>query len=112
MDKISKYSQAIIEVLNSFASIKPGKPTAVSTQVVADTNNHHYLLMNVGWEGKKYIHHCIIHFDIIGDKVWLQQNWTDTLIADKLIELGVEKSDIVIGTDPEFIRPYNGFAVA
>jgi hypothetical protein len=112
VDKIKKYSNAIIQVLEEFASTKPANLPDVQSQIVCDTKNHHYLLMRVGWNKKEYVHHCMIHFDIIDNKVWLQQNWSDILIADRLVELGVNKSDIVLGFEPDFMRPFSGFAVA
>ena len=84
----------------------------VETQVICDKEKHHYLLVRVGWDNKKYIHHCVLHFDIKGEKVWLQKNNSDQLIADELMAYGVDRQDIVIGIDPEFVRPHSGFAAA
>ena len=53
-----------------------------------------------------------LHFDLINDKVWIQQKNTDILIADELVERGISKSDIVLGFIPEKVRHYEGFATA
>lgn len=112
MDKISKYSEAILAFLNEYSKNKPANLPEVESKIIHDSVNHHFLLMRIGWDGNKYIHHCILHFDIINEKIWLQQNWTDVLVADRLIEFGISKDDIVLGFEPEFMRQYTGFAVA
>ena len=53
-----------------------------------------------------------MHFDIIDDKVWVQQNNTDWEVGDMLEERGVLKSDIVVGFLPPELRAYTKYAVA
>ena len=44
--------------------------------------------------------------------MWIQQNWTDIEIADEFVEKGIPATDIVLGFQPPYARPYSGFAVA
>ncbi|BAZ21134.1 XisI protein [Kalymmatonema gypsitolerans NIES-4073] len=53
----------------------------------------------------------MLHLDIIDGKIWVQQDGTEVGIANKLVEIGVPKHDIVLGIDPPKMRQYTEFAV-
>jgi hypothetical protein len=53
----------------------------------------------------------VIHIDIKGDKVWLQQDNTDAEIAMELVERGIPQEHIVLGFYPEYRRQFTDFAV-
>lgn len=112
MDKIKKYEQAILSFLQEYAKEGLANAESIETQLIADAERHHYQLMRIGWLNKEFIHHCIFHFDIKNSKVWIQQNNTELQVADELMKLGVPASDIVLGFQPESVRPHTGFAVA
>lgn len=112
MDKVKQYESAILAFLNDYAgSFSDSGDNEVETQVIADKEGKHYQLYRVGWRGTRYIHLCLFHFDIKNDKVWIQQNETEELVADELVKRGVAREDIVLGFEPAFARPYSGFAV-
>lgn len=52
------------------------------------------------------------HFDIVDEKIWIQQNNTEAMIADELVERGVPATDIVLGFVVPDARQFSGFAVA
>ncbi len=110
MDKILKYQHIIQDVLNEYAIIKKSFMPNVKSQLLIDTENHHYQLISIGWHQQEFIYVVAFHFDIIDEKVWIQQNNTDVLIADELVEKGVAKSDIVLGFVAPKARAYSGFA--
>lgn len=112
MDKIKKYESIILMFLQDYAKTTLANAEHLETQVIADTKNHHYQLVRTGWLKNEFIHHCIFHFDIKGEKIWIQQNNTELQLADELIKHGVPSSDMVLGFQPESIRPYTGFATA
>jgi hypothetical protein len=111
MDKLLKYQEAIIALLQEYADYYNGG-NDVKHYVIKDKENHHYQLIAMGFRNGVFIHSCVFHFDIIKDKVWLQVNETANLIADELIEKGVPKKDIVLGFHEPHLRQYTGFAVA
>ena len=113
MDKLLKQQKAIIEVLEYYAArFNNGDINNIKYYVIKDKENHHYQLISMGFRKGIFIHNCIFHFDIINEKVWLQANNTDILIADELIEKGVPKDEIVLGFHEPHLRQYTGFAVA
>jgi XisI protein len=68
--------------------------------------------MHIGWDGVRRIHGCLIHIDIIKDKIWVQYDGTSTAIAEELLEMGVPREDIVLGFHPLKLRQYTDFAVS
>ncbi|TAE94759.1 MAG: XisI protein [Oscillatoriales cyanobacterium] len=68
------------------------------------------MLMEYG-NRKTRVHHCSVHIDIKGGKIWLQWNATEDDIAEDLVIAGVPKEDIVWGFGPPFMRKYTGYAV-
>ncbi len=104
MDKVLKYQHAIVRFLEGYAKIKPANMKDVQNQVVVDTQNHHYQLVRVGWSGNKHVHQSVFHFDLIGDKVWVQQNRTDMPIGYELRDLGIAEDDIVYAYLPVALR--------
>jgi XisI protein len=83
----------------------------VEVQTICDVENDHYQLLYMGWEGYKRIFYPIIHIDIQSGKVWIQHNITEELIADDLMNLGIDRHDIVLGLHHPSMRQYTDFAV-
>ncbi|RUS97419.1 hypothetical protein DSM106972_085220 [Dulcicalothrix desertica PCC 7102] len=110
MDKVEKYRQLIKQILSEHAYVSIDADT-VKPQLIFDLENDHYQLSFVGWEGDKRVFGPIMHFDIIQGKIWIQYNGTEELIAERLVELGVPPSDIVIGFYSPFKRQFTPYAV-
>ena len=111
MDKLDLYRKHIQELLQEMAGFR-GLPAEVKKELVIDAVNDHYLLINVGWRENTRYYGNVVHLDILDDKVWLQEDNTDFRVAEKLIEKGIAKEDIVLGFQAPYKRPYTGFAVA
>jgi hypothetical protein len=109
--KIKKYQKILEDFLNEEST---GKTIPeIEFQVVADTRNNHFQLVETGWYEKRFIHSIIFHFQIKPDgKVWLLVNNTDTLVAEELVKRGIPATDIVLGFHPANVRQFTGFAVA
>ncbi|MBK9335491.1 MAG: XisI protein [Lewinellaceae bacterium] len=100
---IAAYENAILAFLNDYAKIKPSEWTQVQNQVIVDRENGHYQLVRVGWHNGQHIHYAVFHFDLIGDKVYIQENRTDLPIVDELVELGITREDILLAFQEELI---------
>jgi len=83
----------------------------IKAETIFDTERDRYQLVYVGWQGSKRIYGVVLHLDIINGKIWIQQDGTEVGIANKLVDLGVPKQDIVLGLDPPVMRQYTDFAV-
>jgi XisI protein len=108
MVTLNDYRERIQQLLAHYQA-PPFLREGVETQLIVDTQHDHYQLVNVGWNKGQRVYGCVVHIDIIGDKVWLQQNLTDQLVAEDLVELGIPKEQIVLGFQPVYMRPHTGF---
>ena len=111
MERIEFYRQCIRDLLTKEASLDE-KNSNVESQLVFDTEHDHYQLIDIGWEDLNRIYNCFIHIDIKDGKIWIQHNMTDVDLAEKLVEMGVTKEDIVLGLHPPYKRPHTGYGVA
>jgi XisI protein len=73
---------------------------------LVDTKSIHYQAVTLGWDKNSFAYSTVLHFDIKNDKIWIQQNWTDILLDDELIKMGVDRSDIVLGFLPVYAPEY------
>jgi hypothetical protein len=112
MDKIIKYQDIIEQFLEEESAI-PYANQDINREVLADRKRNHFQLFFIGWEGNKFHHDIIFHFDIKPNgKVWIQQNNSELQIADELINRGISIDDIVLGFRHPKVRPFTGFAQA
>lgn len=109
METLEKYRAIIRDLLQSH--LRNDEPD-IECQMVFDTENDHYQLVEVGWQGLNRIYACYIHLDIKQGKIWIQQNMTESDLGQELVERGVPASDIVLGLHPPYKRPYTQYSVA
>jgi hypothetical protein len=111
MANINHARSCIQSVLTKYANQRSNQED-VEVQLVFDTNNDHYQILYMGWDGYKRLFYPIIHIDIQDDKIWIQHNATEELVADDLMGLGIDREHIVLGIHHPSMRPYTDFAVA
>lgn len=111
MDTLETYRQIIETVLTEYAKL-PYAYGEIQTETIFDRKADHYLLINMGWNVDRRIHGCLVHIDIINDKVWIQRDGTEAGIAVDLEQAGIPKNRIVLGFRPPEIRKYTDYAVA
>ena len=100
MDKLTSYQQIVASYLQECKEYVGGGKTSI-WQTIIDSEQKHFLLLSSGWQNGRYIHALALHIDLVGEKIWIQRNNTEWLIASELVEKGVSPSDIVLG----FISP-------
>jgi XisI protein len=111
MEKIEKYRDYIKNILLEYASYKPSYGE-VEMEVIFDSEHDRYQVVRVGWENKQRVYGCSMHLDIKDGKIWIQQNVTEIDIGQELVDLGVPKSDIVVGFHLPYMRQFTEFAVS
>ncbi|MFN5871262.1 MAG: XisI protein [Aphanizomenon sp.] len=110
MDTLNNYRQNIQKILTEYSQL-PYAYGELERQLIIDQTANHYLLLILGWENNQRVHGCLVHIDIINDKIWIQRDFTEEGVASELVELGVPKTDIVLGFKSPFVREFTGFAV-
>ena len=111
MDTIEEYREKIKTILTDYISVPYSRGNIESKLIISNDENN-YLLMTLGWQNKKIVHGCIIHLEIIEDKIWIHRDGTEYGIANELIDAGISKDKIVLGFHPTNIRQYTDFAVS
>ena len=111
MDKITQYRKAIIQVLTDYQSQFRLTSKNLQYQTLIDKDNNHYQFLWTGWDGDRHVFSIAFHIDIIGDKIWIQEDNTEIGIADLLVEQGIAKSDIVLAYFAPSHRELTEFAV-
>jgi XisI protein len=106
MEKIKKYQKAILKILEKYADIKSPFMPDVENKVIADTKNHQYQLVRLGWYKDRHVHYTVFHFDIKDGKVWIQENRTDIKIEEELIDTGILKKDIFLGMQHPVLKEF------
>jgi hypothetical protein len=111
MDTVKTYQQIIQDVLLPYVDIRYSHGDFHNFPVFDDEHGQ-YLIISEGWDRHKRVHGCLIHIQIIGDKIWIQRDGTQDGIALELEAAGVPKDHIVLGFRPPEIRPHTGYAAA
>lgn len=118
MDTRNNYRTIIKKIIESYTEISYDDE-GIKLETIFDTEKDHYLLMIIGREkinanyyATKRVHACLIHVDIIDDKIWIQRDGTEKGIATDLLEAGISKDKIVLAFYDPQIREETGFAVA
>jgi hypothetical protein len=111
MDKLELYRQSIKSILTEYAAV-PISHAAIETQTIFDTQQDRYQVVNVGWNGNRRVHGCVLHLNIKDGKIWVEHNTTEMRIAHELVARGVANEDIILGFQAPYVRQYTGFGVA
>jgi hypothetical protein len=78
-------------------------------QTIFGEQQDHYQLLYVGWRGNKRDFGCILHLDLKDGKIWIQHDGTEVGIANRLVEMGVPKQDIILAFHEPYIRQFTEF---
>jgi hypothetical protein len=109
MDKLASYRNIVQELLSEIAGWT-NRSSEIETQLLFDRERDHYQILKTGWRDLERTYGVSIHIDIKDERIWIQRNATDLLIAEMLVERGIRKEDIVLAFHPPYKRPYTGFA--
>jgi serine/threonine protein kinase len=110
MDRLEHYRQCIQQVLSDYNQIKPSYGE-VEQFTIFDLKGDHYQLTTLGWDGDRRIFSCLIHIDIKNDQIWIQQDGTESGVANELVDLGISRQNIVLGYHDPNARQLTEFAI-
>jgi len=111
MDRIDEYRDIIERILEKHHRI-PYSHGKIESNLIIDRERNNFLLMNSGWDGKRRIHGCVVHVEIIEGKIWIQRDGIEDGITDELVAAGVPKNKIVLAFHSPYVRQHTGYAVA
>jgi hypothetical protein len=111
-DTLNHWRRTIKRILTDLAAIPFPEVVTMSAKTVFDEAADVYLVVVEGWQGVRRLHGCLVHVEIKGDKIWIQQDGTEHGIATDLLAAGIPKDRIVLGFKSPQSRAHTPFAVA
>ena len=99
MDTRLRDRQIIERALTEHAAV-PYANGDVRTVTVFDHDRDHYLLVDVGRDGLRHVHGCLVHIDIAGDEILVQRDGTEHGMARELVAAGIAPARIVLVFHP------------
>jgi len=91
---VEAYHQIVQELLTKYSKI-PYLHDHLTDETIFDQAAGRYLLVTVGWQGRKRVNTIVLHLDVRNDQVWIQCNNTDQNIEQELVEAGIPKTAIM-----------------
>lgn len=111
MDRIDEYRDILEKILEAHHRI-PYSHGEIKSKFIIDRDRNNFLLMNEGWDGQRRIHGCVVHVEIINDKIWIHRDGIEDGITCELVAAGVAKDKIVLGFHAPEVRQYTEYAIA
>jgi hypothetical protein len=111
-DTLNQWRRTIKRILSDLAAIPFPEVVTMTAKTVFDETADVYLVIVEGWQGVRRLHGCLVHVDIKGDKIWVQQDGTEDGVVADLQAAGIPKECIVLGFKSPQSRSHTQFAVA
>lgn len=113
MDKLTNYANLIKRLLSEFADLVSRTPSGeAEIQCAFDDERGQYLLLKTGRAGGRRVRGTTLYLRIRGEKIWIEEDWTEDGIATRLVAAGVPRDDIVLAFHPADARPHTEYATA
>lgn len=111
MDAVNRYRGIISQILGNYAEFISGHPGSEPLLVLDDAHGH-YLILFAGWHGKERELRIHVYVRMVGSKFWIEEDGTEFGIAQRLVDEGVPRQDIVLAFQTPFERRLGEFAPA
>jgi hypothetical protein len=113
MERITLLQNKIHEAIEDYLKeLRQPINKDIEFMAIEDTHKNHYQIIAMGWEGYNRIFNLLFHLDIIGDKIWVQEDKMEHSIAERLVEKGISKKEIVLAYFPDYHRAHTEYAVS
>ena len=111
-DTLNHWRRTIKKILTDLAAIPFPEVVNMTAKTVFDEAADIYLVIVEGWQDVRRYHGCLVHVEIKGDKIWIQQDGTEDGVAADFLRAGIPKQSIVLGFKSPQSRAHTDFAVA
>ena len=106
-----RYRHIVKQLISALAAIpSPAFDKDVETVCAFDEERDQYLLLTTGWRGERRQRGVHLYLRIRDGRIWIEEDWIEVGIAEKLLEAGVPKADIVLAFHPPSMRKFTDFA--
>lgn len=111
MDTLIKLDQVIESVLQQTVDTLSVHENE-NFQIIIDADRKNFVLIMLGWEGHRRVHDCLVHIQMIDERIWIQHDGIEDSITESLEAAGIPKHQIVLAFYPEHVRVHTGYAIA
>lgn len=111
MDQVTRYRSIVKRILAEHAEQAPSHGK-IETLPLFDDSHDNYAVLDLGWDRMGRVHAVILHVRLKNGKIWIEQDGTEEGVANKLLDAGIPKEDIVLGFYRPDRRKNTQFAVA
>ncbi|MEA5533356.1 XisI protein [Crocosphaera sp. XPORK-15E] len=111
MDKLTQFYEIIYPILKEYADL-PYRYQNLKHKLIISNDHKDYLLMTIGWDDDVKVHGCLVHLEIIDNKIWIHRDGLEDGIASDLVRAGIPKSEIVLAFHPPDVRKFTEFAIS
>jgi phage terminase large subunit GpA-like protein len=114
MDRITRFRHAIIDVIDDYIAeyTNSVEKEGLKFEKIIDVSNQRYQLALVGWREEERYFARYFHIDIIDNKIWIQDDTLEYSVAERLVDRGISKKDIVLAYFAPDHRAYTEYAVS
>lgn len=112
MDKLKNDARIIQNILAKHSQHKAEDASNLSNKLIIGSTSQDFMLLEMGWQNKRYQHHILFHIELKDEKIWVHQDNTDVGIAYEIEAAGIARDKIVLGFVPPYAQGVQGFAVA
>ena len=95
MDSTAQLAAKVKAVIEEYSQLKPSHGD-IRLDTVFDDKQHHYALMQIGWDRNRRIRGNLIYVTLHDEKIWIEYDGMENGIASDLIAAGVESTQIVL----------------
>jgi hypothetical protein len=110
-DTLNHWRRTIKKILSDLAAIPFPEVVTMCAKTVFDEAADVYLVVVEGWQDVRCLHGCLVHVEIKGDKIWIQQDGTEDGVAADLLAAGIPRDCIVLGFKSPQSRSHTQYAV-
>ncbi len=110
MVSLENYPDVIQQILLEYSTHQPAYGD-VEMELIFDRDRGRYQLVCTGWSKQRRIYGSLIHIDIKGDQIWIQNDGTEVGVANLLVDKGIPKQNIVLAYHSPSLRQFTEFAV-
>ncbi len=98
MDTTMSYADILTKVMRDEEQFQPSF-VRVKIVPVCDPTSGQFLLVAVGWEGRRRVDNILFHAQLIDGQVIIERDMTEEGLKQVLIEAGIRAEDIASGRD-------------
>jgi len=110
MESLERVREIILEILQEYSTHIP-RNGQIEMELIIDRERDRYQLVALGWNKPQRVYGSLIHIDLKGDKIWIQNDGTEVGIANLLVEQGIPPKNIILAYHAPYLRQYTEFGI-